>query len=338
MPRLQVSTRMRVIVLSRLGYSLRDIQRRLSEEGTEVTLRSLQRLREKFQRKHTIQDLPRGTKPRLLTTEMLSAMENYLRNDDELTARKLKGKLSENFEGFPEVSISTIKRNRRERGWVCTRPHYCQLIRDANKVKRKTWCQKQLDNNEQFTDVIFTDECTVQLDHHGRLCFRKQRELRVLKQRPKHPAKIHIWGGISMRGTTRLVMFTGNMNAVRFGKIIEAALVPFVRTCYPDGHRLQQDNDPKHSSKHVKRLFKFHGIYWWKTPPESPDLNPVENCWGSLKQFLRTTYKPTNLQELMDGIEEFWASLTPDICKKYIGHLHKVMPKVIEVNGNPSGY
>ena len=73
-------------------------------------------------------------------------------------------------------------------------------------------------------------------------------------------------------------MFTGNMNAIRFSKIIEAALVPFIRTCYPDGHGLQQDNDPKHYSKYVKRLFNFHGIYWWKSPPESPDLNPVENC------------------------------------------------------------
>ena len=265
-------------------------------------------------------------------------MEDCLRSDDELTTRRLKAKLREKFENFPEVSLSTIKRNRKECGWVCTRPHYCQLIRDANKVKRKAWCQKQLHNNEQFEDIIFTDECTVQLDHYGRLCFCKEKEARVLKQRPKHPAKVHIWGGISMRGATRLVMLSGNMNAIRYGKIVEAALVPFVKTCYPDGHRLQQDNDPKHSSKYIGRLFKFHGIYWWKTPPESPDLNPIENCWGSLKQFLRTTYKPSNLQELMDGIEKFWASLTPDVCKKYIGHLHKVIPKVIEVDGNPSGY
>ena len=109
-------------------------------------------------------------------------MEDCLQNDDKLTARKLKVKLSEKFENFPEVSLSTIKRNRKERGWVCTRPHYCQLLRNANKVKRKAWCQKQLDNNKQFNDVIFSDKCTVQLDHHGRLCFRKKKEPRVLKQ------------------------------------------------------------------------------------------------------------------------------------------------------------
>ena len=141
-----------------------------------------------------------------------------------------------------------------------------------------------------------------------------------------------------MRGATRLVMFTGIMNAIKYGQILETGLVPFLRTCFPDDARLQQDNDPKHSSKYINRLFNFHNVYWWRTPPESPDLNPIENCWGSLKQYLRTSYKPTNLEELMDGIERFWLSLTPAICRKYIEHLHKVMPKVIEVNGNPSGY
>ena len=48
------------------------------------------------------------------------------------------------------------ERCRKEIGWVCTRPHYCQLIREANKLKRKEWCQKQLSNNEQFENVIFT--------------------------------------------------------------------------------------------------------------------------------------------------------------------------------------
>ena len=57
--------------------------------------------------------------------------------------------------------------------------------------------------------------------------------------------------------------------------------------------------------------------------------------WGSLKQYLRTSYKPTNLDELMQGIEEFWSSLTPDVCRKYIRYLQR---KAVAVDGNPSGY
>ena len=29
--------------------------------------------------------------------------------------------------------------------------------------------------------------------------------------------------------------------------------------------------------------FESRGINWWKTPPESPDANPIENLWHELK-------------------------------------------------------
>ena len=104
---------------------------------------------------------------------------------------------------------------------------------------------------------MFTNECTVQLDSHGRLCFRKKNEARALKQRPKHPIKIHVWGGISARGATKIVMFSRIMNAIKYGKIVEEGLVPFMKAYFPDGHRLQQDNDLKHSSRYIKPfLFK----------------------------------------------------------------------------------
>ena len=173
---------------------------------------------------------------------------------------------------------------------------------------------------------------------HSRLCFRKHHMPRLLKQRAKHPVKLHVWGGISKRGATNIIMFTGIMNAERLGRIFEAGLLPFVRDHFPDGHRLQQDNDPKHASGYIDNFFKENGINWWPTPPESPDLNPIENIWGSLKQYLRNTYKPKNLVQLKEGIQQFWLTLTPQVCTRYIMHLNKVMPKVIEEGGGPSGY
>ena len=41
MPCIQVGTRKRVIILHRLGYSIRDIQRRLNEEAFIVFVQSL---------------------------------------------------------------------------------------------------------------------------------------------------------------------------------------------------------------------------------------------------------------------------------------------------------
>ena len=213
------------------------------------------------------------------------------------------------------------------------------LFMQLNKRKRLMWCEEQLRIKDDLSNVIFCNESTIQLEQHSKICFRKQLEPRNLKPRAKHPVKIHIWGGISVRGATSVVMFSGIMDARRLAMILEAGLVPFIEEKFGDGHRLFHDNDPKHASKYIEEFFVRNNINWWPTPPESPDLNPIENIWGSMKQYLRTTYKPRNLQELKDGIERFWLTLTPEVCKRYIDHIiNKVIPKVVDVQGAPSGY
>ena len=66
--------------------------------------------------------------------------------------------------------------------------------------------------------------------------------------------------------------------------------------------------------------------------PESPELKPIENLWHELKFYLESKVKPQNKQELVDGINAFWAmSVTEEKCAKYIDHvLKKVVPVVVE--------
>lgn len=74
-------------------------------------------------------------------------------------------------------------------------------------------------------------------------------------------------------------------------------------------------------------------------PPESPDMNVIELVWASLKAFLRDETKPINKQELSRGIKKFWREkMTVDVCRKYITHIHKVIPEVIAQNGGPTKY
>ena len=134
------------------------------------------------------------------------------------------------------------------------------------------WCREQLRAKEKFEDVIFTDECTVQLENHNRLCFRQLGQPRRLKQRAKHPIKVHIWGGISARGATNIIIFTGIINAQHLETVLEVGLLPFIRERFPTGHRLQHDNDPKHASERIEFFFQENDVNWWPFPPESPDL------------------------------------------------------------------
>jgi hypothetical protein len=121
-------------------------------------------------------------------------------------------------------------------------------------------------------------------------------------------------------------------------EILGNLLVPYVRRHFPAGHRLMQDNDPKHCSKSTQTYMKDSGINWWATPPESPDLNPIENVWHGMKSYLRATAKPCTKEELLNGIRQYWNGLTAESCTTYINHIYKVLPVVVQRYGAASGY
>ena len=120
--------------------------------------------------------------------------------------------------------------------------------------------------------------------------------------------------------------------------ILEATLLQSVRDLFEDGHRFMQDNDPKHTSLYAREWMAKNDINWWRTPAESPDMNPIENLWHELKEYIRREVKPQRKEDLVDGIVAFWNTVDIQKCCKYIGHLRKVMPKVIEVEGRATGY
>ena len=310
----------------------------LAEEGVEVSRTAIYNLLTKFKRTESIGDLMRRPRLRRLDEEHYRFIDELMAENTDLTSMQLYTALKEAYP-MVEASLSTVKRARRHLGWTAKRTRYCQLISEVNKEKRMEWClDRVIGDDKDMEDVIWTDECSVQLESHRKTTYHKEGEPSRMISGLKHPSKVHVWAGISAKGATSIVIFTGILTATRYTDILEAALIPFIEEHYPEHHRFQQDNDPKHTSRWAQNFFEEKEINWWRTPPSSPDLNPIENVWGSMKTYLHTHAKPKNTEELRAGIKAFWKTLTPNACKRYVRHLRRVIPKVIEVDGAPKWF
>ena len=42
--------------------------------------------------------------------------------------------------------------------------------------------------------------------------------------------------------------------------------------------------------------------------------------------------------ELVQGIQLFWATVDVQKCRRYIGHLRRVLPHIVELNGDAIGF
>ena len=142
-----------------------------------------------------------------------------------------------------------------------------------------------------------------------------------------------------MRGPTEICVFEGKMDAAMYIDILKKTLKPFIDEVYLDTPpRFMQDNDPKHTSRLASEFFAENRINWWKTPAESPDCNPIENLWHELKEYLRREVKLDTKQRLIDGIHDFWRTVNVGKCTRYIRHLRRVLPRVIELKGGATDF
>ena len=200
--------------------------------------------------------------------------------------------------------------------------------------------------NHQLNHYIFADESTFQThanrkrgtdiqnyDAKGK----KRGKLDKFKTyQPKHPLKIHVWGGISRRGKTQLLIFSGIMDGPFY---VEQCLTTYMYTesakeLYPHGDvTMWADNDPKHTCKQACAYITEHGVSTIKTPAESPDMNPVENVWALMKGDIRRE-GPKIQEDLCNCLVRSWNSISLKKINSYIDHVkNTVFPKVVKVDG-----
>ena len=190
------------------------------------------------------------------------------------------------------------------------------LLKLVNQKKRLSWAKKHRDwTVEDWKRVIYSNETKVNrwgLD--GAQITWKHRD------DPIQPHNIQT----ILKGSGGSMMVWGCMTSLGVGyacRIIDYPMnselyTHILATTYKDTLEyygltnedviFQQDNDPKHTSKHTKKWFRDNNIIHiedWL--PNSPDLNPIEHLWHHVKLKLdQYTTKPKNIDELWQRFDQ----------------------------------
>ena len=104
-----------------------------------------------------------------------------------------------------------------------------------------------------------------------------------------------------------------------------------------DNFIFQHDNDPKHTSAHVKDFFILNQIAVLVWPSQSPDLNPIEHLWDYVKRKVRED-RISSIQMLKEKLVAIWNEIPSELCKKLVGSMPKRCEEVLRNKGSHTNY
>lgn len=214
------------------------------------------------------------------------------------------------------------------------------LLTPANKARRLAFANKYRGQNWRL--VLFSDEKTFELfaQPHNQYVWTDRADQVNPLPTVKHPPKLHVWAGISYFGKTELYVFTGNMDAPFYKGILKERLVTDASRIF-GGRRwlFQQDGDPKHTSRLVQdwleRRVRFIRKSDW--PPNSPDLNPIENLWAYLQEKVYAR-SPRTLDGLQRIIEDEWEAIPIEKLRHLVDSMPRRLAAVEHMQGGSTSY
>lgn len=152
---------------------------------------------------------------------------------------------------------------------------------DVNE-RRQEWIDGQKHLNPQR--LVFIDESGAKTNM-TRLRGRGRRGQRVIDHAPHgHWNTTTMIASIRLDGTTSCLAVDGATTQDVFREYVRQILCPTLRP----GDMVILDNLSAHKDPVSAALIEAQGATLHFLPPYSPDLNPIENMWSKVKQYLRS--------------------------------------------------
>jgi len=142
------------------------------------------------------------------------------------------------------------------------------------------------------------------------------------------------WGVIKGDGSRILVRCIMRLNSTAYQDVLDAGLFQI----YHSDSVFVQDNAPCHKSKSTMKYLEKKNICLLSDwPPQSPDINIIENLWSILKSKVDKR-SPKSTSELLKAIEEELYSIPDSVIINLYDSISRRLQSVLNSNGADTKY
>lgn len=326
--------RVRIIEDNKNGLSYRKIA-----DKYKISFSGVRHIIKKFEATGLVKNMARSGRKRKTTAREDVRIVRMVKQQPTISSREIGENLN------LDVSGLTIRRRIKESGLRSCIQRKKPYISKANTKKRLQFAREHINKDETFwNSIIWSDESKFELfgtKKRKRVWRRSGEALKQsnLQQTVKHcGGSVIVWGCFAACGVGKIKLITETMTGKVYIDILDECLKKSVlKLGISRRYIFQQDNDPKHTCKLAQEYFKKKKIKILEWPPQSPDLNPIENLWSYLDGELPFEQRK-NKTEFFNLIRRKWEEISADITQNLILSMNRRLEAVIKAKGGPTKY
>jgi transposase len=238
-----------------------------------------------------------------------------------------------------DISDKTLVRKFKTLGITSHIARKKPFITESHRKKRLAWAKEYRKFTvEDWKKVLWTDEASFSTDSAGKVrvwcksdeIFHPSCTQATVKSGRK---SIMVWGCINGDGVGNIHFMQTPVDGLQYAEVVWEVGFPMMMMAW-NSELWQDDNAPIHRRKDVTSLKQELGMKCLPWPAQSPDLNPIENMWRDMKNWMNKNWKATDEAGLLEGVQKAFEALDKETIKGYIESMPRRVKAVIDNRGN----